>query len=255
MTRATPPPRRRLPGHRTFAWHGMTWREVLVSGSAEQDGYNLPAEKTSFAAGRAELAEMRAECMRRVTEAPTEREFTAALEHGARLPLDLAVTGALGEAAMPAPARSGALSGSRSGAAVEPGSPLFPDPGPDGRDTPWSTGHAAGPGAFGERTPIIGRAGKPAPVPASEALPASAKAPSPWPPLSHRECQVAALVADGLPNREIAHRLVIAKRTADAHVEHILTKLTFNSRTQVAAWVSERRSAGGGVDQPGLGAA
>jgi DNA-binding NarL/FixJ family response regulator len=95
----------------------------------------------------------------------------------------------------------------------------------------------------------------PARMRASEAVPASAKAPSPWPSLSHRECQVAALVADGLPNREIAQRLVIAKRTADTHVEHILTKLTFNSRVQVAAWVIERRSAGGGADQRGLGAA
>jgi predicted ATPase/DNA-binding NarL/FixJ family response regulator len=76
-----------------------------------------------------------------------------------------------------------------------------------------------------------------------------------WPPLSNRECQVAGLVADGLCNREIAQRLVIAKRTADAHVEHILAKLTFNSRTQVAAWVTEQRSAHGGDERPGLGAA
>jgi len=233
----------------------MTWREVLVSGSAEQDGGNPPAEMRSFAAGGAEPSAKRVECVRCVSEAPTEREFSAALGQAARLPPDLAVTGELGGAAMPVPARSGASSNSRSRTAAERGSQLSPDPGAGGRDTPWSTGNAAGRGDLGGRTPIIGRAAKPARVPASEAAPASAKAPSPWPPLSHRECQVAALVADGLPNREIAQRLVIAKRTADAHVEHILTKLTFNSRTQVAAWVIEQRLAGGGADQPGLGAA
>ncbi len=66
-----------------------------------------------------------------------------------------------------------------------------------------------------------------------------------WPPLTRRECQVAALVADGLSNREIGERLVIAKRTADAHVENILARLGFTSRAQVAAWV-ERHRAGGG---------
>lgn len=57
------------------------------------------------------------------------------------------------------------------------------------------------------------------------------------PVLTKRESQVATLVAEGLSNREIASRLVIAPRTADSHVEHILTKLGFSSRTQVAAWV------------------
>ncbi|MEU5885173.1 LuxR C-terminal-related transcriptional regulator [Spirillospora sp. NPDC047279] len=54
--------------------------------------------------------------------------------------------------------------------------------------------------------------------------------------LSRRELQVAALVAEGLSNREIADRLVIAKRTADSHLEHILAKLGFTSRAQIAAW-------------------
>ncbi|MFC6878458.1 MULTISPECIES: tetratricopeptide repeat protein [Actinomadura] len=66
-------------------------------------------------------------------------------------------------------------------------------------------------------------------------------APRPAPgaaPLTRREREIAALVAEGLSNREIAERLVIAKRTADSHVEHILAKLGFRSRTQIAAWVS-----------------
>ncbi len=47
-------------------------------------------------------------------------------------------------------------------------------------------------------------------------------------------------VADGLTNQAIATRLVISLRTAQGHVEHILAKLGFTSRAQVAAWVAER---------------
>ncbi|RYY42051.1 MAG: hypothetical protein EON53_16815, partial [Actinomycetales bacterium] len=39
----------------------------------------------------------------------------------------------------------------------------------------------------------------------------------------------------------IAARLVISQRTAQGHVEHILSKLGFTSRAQVAAWVVEER--------------
>jgi predicted ATPase/DNA-binding CsgD family transcriptional regulator len=63
----------------------------------------------------------------------------------------------------------------------------------------------------------------------------------PWAPLTKRERDIAGLVADGLSNREIAERLVIAKRTVETHVEHILAKLSFSSRAQIAAWVAERR--------------
>lgn len=62
-------------------------------------------------------------------------------------------------------------------------------------------------------------------------------------PLTRRESEVAELVAGGMTNREIADRLVIAPRTSDTHVQHILTKLDFTNRTQLAAWVTERRAA------------
>lgn len=54
-------------------------------------------------------------------------------------------------------------------------------------------------------------------------------------PLTSRQRQVAELVAQGLSNKEVAAQLVISPRTADCHVEDILTKLGFTSRGQVAA--------------------
>jgi non-specific serine/threonine protein kinase len=47
-------------------------------------------------------------------------------------------------------------------------------------------------------------------------------------------------VARGLTNREIAARLHLSVRTVDVHVDHILTKLGFHTRTQLAAWVYEQ---------------
>ena len=58
--------------------------------------------------------------------------------------------------------------------------------------------------------------------------------------LTPRERQIAELVAEGLSNKEIASRLVIATRTAEGHVERVLVKLGFTSRTQIAAWVAQR---------------
>ncbi|MGW5518822.1 protein kinase domain-containing protein [Nocardia africana] len=58
--------------------------------------------------------------------------------------------------------------------------------------------------------------------------------------LTRREREVAALVAEGLTNRAIAARLSISRRTAEGHVEHILTKLGFSSRAQIASWITEQ---------------
>ncbi|GAA4481610.1 LuxR family transcriptional regulator [Rhodococcus olei] len=60
--------------------------------------------------------------------------------------------------------------------------------------------------------------------------------------LTRRERQVADLVAKGLTNRAIAESLVISQRTAEGHVERILTKLGFTSRAQIAAWAVDRES-------------
>jgi predicted ATPase/DNA-binding CsgD family transcriptional regulator len=59
--------------------------------------------------------------------------------------------------------------------------------------------------------------------------------------LTGREREIAELITRGLSNKEIAGALVISQRTAEGHVEHILTKLGFTSRSQVAAWVAEHR--------------
>ncbi|MBK1783342.1 ATP-binding protein [Prauserella cavernicola] len=56
--------------------------------------------------------------------------------------------------------------------------------------------------------------------------------------LTRREREVAGLVAQGLSNKAIASTLVISQRTAETHVENILTKLGFTSRTQIAAWLA-----------------
>ncbi|WP_039933567.1 helix-turn-helix transcriptional regulator [Streptomyces viridochromogenes] len=59
--------------------------------------------------------------------------------------------------------------------------------------------------------------------------------------LTRRETEVARLVAEGLGNQRIADRLVIARRTAEGHVERILSKLGFSNRSQIAAWVTAQR--------------
>ncbi len=56
-------------------------------------------------------------------------------------------------------------------------------------------------------------------------------------PLARREFEVARLIADGMTNRQIAARLFISEATVASHVRHIMDKLGFNSRSQIAVWV------------------
>jgi non-specific serine/threonine protein kinase len=57
-------------------------------------------------------------------------------------------------------------------------------------------------------------------------------------PLTKRELQVAALLKDGLTNREIGERLFLSEWTAATHVRNILAKLSLSSRAQIAAWAA-----------------
>jgi DNA-binding NarL/FixJ family response regulator len=61
-------------------------------------------------------------------------------------------------------------------------------------------------------------------------------------PLSAREQEVAALIGQGLKDREIAAALVLSEHTVHAHVRNLLDKLGLASRTQIAAWVATRAS-------------
>ena len=59
-------------------------------------------------------------------------------------------------------------------------------------------------------------------------------------PLSAREQQIAALIAQGLRDRQIAAALVLSEHTVHAHVRNLLAKLGVASRTQIAVWVATR---------------
>ena len=67
--------------------------------------------------------------------------------------------------------------------------------------------------------------------------------------LSPREREIAAHVATGLSNRDIATVFVLSERTVETHVQNVLLKLDFHSRAQIAAWaVAEGLLV---ADQPG----
>jgi len=66
--------------------------------------------------------------------------------------------------------------------------------------------------------------------------------------LTPRERDVAALIAGGATNGQIAAELVIGPGTVATHVSHILAKLGLVSRAQVAVWASRHR-----LDEPAVG--
>ncbi len=73
------------------------------------------------------------------------------------------------------------------------------------------------------------------------ALTAEGGAGAAHPVLSPRELEVARLVAQGLTNKQIGERLFVSERTAENHVQHILVKLGFSNRSQIAAWSAADR--------------
>ena len=58
--------------------------------------------------------------------------------------------------------------------------------------------------------------------------------------ITRREREIAALIAEGLSNAELAHRLTLTEGTVSNHVANILRKLGLKSRTQIAVWAVER---------------
>jgi pimeloyl-ACP methyl ester carboxylesterase/DNA-binding CsgD family transcriptional regulator len=64
--------------------------------------------------------------------------------------------------------------------------------------------------------------------------------PGPDTRLTRRERDVAELLACGHSNRGIAERLFVSERTVDNHVHHILNKLGFDSRVQIATWLARK---------------
>jgi DNA-binding CsgD family transcriptional regulator/tetratricopeptide (TPR) repeat protein len=69
-----------------------------------------------------------------------------------------------------------------------------------------------------------------APAPSFEGLPVGL--------LTARENEIARVVAVGMTNKEIAAALTISPKTVAAHIEHILAKLGFSRRAQIASWAA-----------------
>lgn len=59
--------------------------------------------------------------------------------------------------------------------------------------------------------------------------------------LTRREKSVAASVARGMTNKEIAAEMAISVRTVENHVSHILEKKHFSNRVEIARYVMEGR--------------
>jgi non-specific serine/threonine protein kinase len=126
------------------------------------------------------------------------------------------------------------------------GAPIFPCDRADHERHAAMARRALGEGAF-DAARAAGRA-----LPLDDAVAYALSAEDPVPaggrrtanrsgdPLTPREREVAALLARGYTDRRIAEALVITEGTAGVHVEHILTKLGFRSRAQVAVWAAGR---------------
>ncbi|MFJ8849192.1 response regulator transcription factor [Streptomyces sp. NPDC102437] len=104
-------------------------------------------------------------------------------------------------------------------------------------DMEYERWHGAGARLSGTEILHAVRADTDSPLTAGR-LPRSRQGSTPADVLTPREREVATLLASGLSNREVAEQLVTSKRTADTHVERILTKLAIDSRTEIESVLS-----------------
>jgi len=103
-----------------------------------------------------------------------------------------------------------------------------------------AAGRAMAPNQLAEAA--LSGAGPPAGVERVGAAPPASAPPAPdqeASPLTRREREVAALVARGLTDRQIAETLVITEGTVGVHLSNIFTKLDVHSRAQLAVWAAE----------------
>jgi predicted ATPase/DNA-binding CsgD family transcriptional regulator len=207
-----------------FAWlaeaAGDHRRTARLQGAADRI-WQLLATREGVRKPRFGLAPLDAErdaAARQAADALGATRYTAERAAGMALTTQTAVWNAVPAPPPQARSRPGRPSGAPSGATV-PGGPGGPG-GPSGPGSPGSVGMAAGT------------------VPAQSG---AGDSPARWALLTAREREVAALVACGLPNKDIASRLVVSKRTVDAHIEHILGKLGYSSRVQIAALAAGQR--------------
>ncbi len=54
--------------------------------------------------------------------------------------------------------------------------------------------------------------------------------------LSNREAEVAVLVSQGLPNKEVAEKLFVTEKTVKFHLTNIYKKMCVKSRAQLIVW-------------------
>ena len=58
--------------------------------------------------------------------------------------------------------------------------------------------------------------------------------------LTNRELEIISLIAEGLPNKEIAQQLFIETQTVKNHVHNILDKLQLQNRLEAVQYARER---------------
>jgi len=79
------------------------------------------------------------------------------------------------------------------------------------------------------------------PAPAETSAPEESPGGEPPGGLTHRQREIAALVARGLTNRQIATELSISEHTVANHIAKTLKKLGLSSRSQLTAWLAQQR--------------